>query len=237
MSKVTIKKESLAILGNLANIRNLIQVNTQVLHATGNFLGVYEAAQDCIQTENAFLIEDVKEFLNILRAVEGYELELKDNYIEIKNESKLISYALGHEAATPKALNGTINNAFESNKETTQFATSITDIQLKDLKSTMSSIAATDAWFVGKANKLAVKFKNKLNGTEATIDLPGSVSTSDSEWRIDIKIFDCLYDGIYGISGRIGKIEDTELTLVKFKNTSIPEDVGKLYYLTYLSDE
>jgi hypothetical protein len=237
MSKKEVKIGGIAkeILTSFANITKKQGIRSDYLIASADskiWTAIYELPEGEISLDEEFALNDVLQFLQLVGMMdEKHKISLDENgVLTIQDKSKKFNYASAPiEIVSPRNRKG--EEVFESSEEVTSFI--IDENTMGDIKKIMKAIDATDIYVFGKDGKIFMRFENEVTKNDAIIKLEGK-SEKDFQVQLPAKkpenvfVLEFLYPGIYQVDLKHSK--ELDLNIMKFTNTSVVEENGKLMY-------
>lgn len=239
MSEIIINEKAKTIMESFAEIEPSIVIREDFLFTRNDsIMGMYELPKGEVVTEEVFALDNSKEFLTIdgMLDEETKKITMENGAIVFKDADERIRYATGHMEVMPAFNKKGLELYDESSDVLCKFA--LNEANLKRLNKLASTLKTTDVYLIGDGENVSIELLNTTTDNTSRVKLEG-MNKSGKDFVVQlsdgkaIPFYKVIYDGIYEVEVRIGKVKSSDVLLVKFDSISINSDeTGKLFYFT-----
>lgn len=239
MSKIIINERAKAIMESFAEIEPALVIREDYLFTRNDsIMGMYELPEGEVVTEEVFALDNSKEFLSISAMLdeETKEISMEGTAIVLKDADERIRYSTGHMEVMP-AFNKKGLELYDASTDVLcKF--SLNEANLKRLNKLANTLKTTDVYLIGDGDNIFIELVNTTTDNTSRVKLEG-MNKSGKDFVVQlsdnkaIPFYKVIYDGIYEVEVRIGKVKSSDVLLVKFDSISINDkENGKLFYFT-----
>lgn len=240
MSEIIINEKAKEIITSFAEIEPSIIIRDDYLFTRNDsIMGMYELPKDEIVTDEPFALTNTKEFLSLDAMLDDETKKIirEQESIVLKDADERIRYATGH-MEVMHTFNKKGLDLYEENEHNVLCKFSLNESNLKRLNKLSSTLKTSEVYLIGEGDDIFLELLNTTTDNTSRIKLEGInkrgsdfvVQLSDSK---AIPFYKLIYDGIYEVEVRIGKVKSSDVLLVKLDSITInSEETGNLFYFT-----
>jgi len=237
MSNVKLNESAKAVLESFCRINPQMRINDKYLYTKSDesgTIGTYMLKNDEVIIPKEFGIYRTDEFLSIFKLFEkAPEVELNDNTLVISDNKKTFTYQTCPLEMIPKRNTKGVE-MFEST--TDKLLTVVVDeMTLKEISGIKSKLDLDTLKLKSENDKIKLVASSSVTDNSVEFVLEGSASQNVVLVFSDINIFDSLMSGIYTITVKMLKINDTTSKPFAKLELNGTEETGSLYYFCGLS--